>query len=210
MKPLYRLAIVFLVLGVIIAFVPKNTTKPYKLTAQQMLEEIQAGTQFISPDEVADKIIKKDPSIQLIDVRTPQEYDKFNLPGAINIPFHNILSEKYTEQFEQDSKMNILYCNGNTRSLEAWMLLRQLGISNIYILQGGLNYWAETIMNPTAPKPSTPDDTFAKYDFRKGAGMVLGGGNPAAVSNSASSAPTHAKTTITGAPKKKKGAAGGC
>ena len=67
----------------------------------------------MSPDEVADKIIKKDPSIQLIDVRNPNEFNKFSLPGAINIPLQDIIAEKWTEILDQGSKMNIFYSNGS-------------------------------------------------------------------------------------------------
>ena len=56
------------------------------------------------------------------------------------------------------------------------MLTRQLGYRNNYVLQGGLHYWVETIMNPTPPEPTSPSEEMAKYDFRKGAGMALGGG----------------------------------
>ena len=72
MKPLHYLTLILLILALVIALVPQNTTRPYKLTAAQLLSEIRTGTQFISPDEVADKIIQKDPSIQLIDVRNPR------------------------------------------------------------------------------------------------------------------------------------------
>ena len=61
MKPLHYLTLVLLILALVIAFVPQNTTRPYKLTATQLLTEIRTGTQFISPDEVADKIVRKDP-----------------------------------------------------------------------------------------------------------------------------------------------------
>jgi hypothetical protein len=53
--------------------------------------------------------------------------------------------------------------------------LSQLGYSNNYVLQGGLNYWAETILNPEAPPSSSPNEEILKYNLRKGAGMALGG-----------------------------------
>ena len=49
MKARLILAAILIPLGLIIAAVPENTTKPYKLTAGQLLEEVQSGTQFIHP-----------------------------------------------------------------------------------------------------------------------------------------------------------------
>jgi len=175
MKPLYLLALVLVTLGLIIAAVPQNTTHPYKLSADQLLEEVTSKAQFIAPDEIADLIIKKDPELQLIDVRTPDEFDKFSLPGAVNIPLTNLLAPEFKDVLDQSFKMNVFYSNGTLESSEAWLITRQLGYKNNYILQGGLNYWAETILNPSQPPSTSPDDESAKYDFRKGASMVLGG-----------------------------------
>lgn len=172
-----KLAAFIIPLGLIIAAVPENTTKQYKLTAEELLEEINSEMQFISTDEIAHMLINKDPSLQLIDVRTPDQFEKFSLPGAINIPLHNILSDEWVNYLDQDVRINVFYSNGTQDATEAWMITRQLGYQNNYVLQGGLNYWAETIMNPEEPPSTSPDDEFARYDFRKGASAALGGGS---------------------------------
>ncbi len=209
MKPLHYLTLVLLILALIIALVPQNTTRPYKLTAEQLLSEIRTGTQFVSPDEVADKIVQKDPSIQLIDVRNPREFDMFSLPGAINIPLQDILSENNFDILNQGTRMNILYSNGSTEANEAWLLTRQLGYQNNYVLQGGLNYWMETILNPIKPGGVVSNDEIARYDFRKAASMALGGGDVSAIAP-ASAAPAGAPKPGVVPVKKKKKASGGC
>ncbi len=208
MKALHYLTMVLLILAVIIAMVPQNTTKPYKLTAEELLAEIRTGTQFVSPDEVADKIVQKDPSIQLIDVRNPREFDMFSLPGAINIPLQNIFSEENADILNQGTKMNIFYSNGSTEANEAWLLTRQLGYQNNYVLQGGLNYWMETIMNPEKPGILAANDEVARYDFRKAASAALGGGSVTSIAPAAknTSAPKPGVVPV----KKKKKASGGC
>lgn len=175
-SPRLLLSAMILMLGVIIAAVPKNTTTPFKLTAEQILEELKSNTQYIEPDAVAQMIIEKDPTLRLIDVRPKDEFEKFSLPGAINIPIDNILSPEFTEIFNQNVMLNVLYANGSTRANEAWMLLRQLGYQNNFVLQGGLNYWAENIMNPGKPPSTAPDDELARYDFRRAASQALSGG----------------------------------
>ncbi len=169
-------SIIIVSLGLIIAAVPQNTTHPYKLPAKQLLAEANTKVKYFSPDEVADLLINKDPSIQLIDVRPQDEFDKFHLPGAINIPIADLLNDEYRDVLDQDVKQNILYSNGTINANEAWMITRQLGYLNNYVLMGGLNYWAETIMNPIPPANTSPDEEIAKYQFRKGAGTALGGG----------------------------------
>jgi rhodanese-related sulfurtransferase len=207
MKPLQLLAIFVIPLGLIIAAVPQNKTKPYKLTADQLLGEANARTQYITPETVADMIVKKDPSFQLIDVRGQDDFDKFSLPGAINIPVADLLSDKYSDLLNQDVKMNIFYSNGTITANEAWMITRQLGFKNNFVLEGGLNYWFETILNPQKPATTSPDEEFARYDFRMSAGKALGGG--ATVQTAQSQSNTASKPAVQAVPKKKK-AAGGC
>ena len=207
MKIRVILSIVFIALGLILAAIPQNTTLNYKLTADEMLIEANNSVMYYSPDEVADLIIQKDPTIQLIDVRTPDEFEKFSLPNAINIPLTELFSDEYRDYLDQDVYYNIFYSNGTTHALKAWMIARQLGWANNYVMQGGLNYWAETIMNPQAPASTNANDEIAKYEFRKGAQQALGGGmvvsSEANVTNKAPKPPVKRK------PKKKR-AQGGC
>jgi len=207
MKPRTLLALFIIPMGLIIAAVPQNKTKPYKLTADELLAEVNTRTQYITPDAVADMILKKDPSLRLIDVRSQDEFEKFSLPGAVNIPATDLLSEQYADILNQDVKMNVFYSNGSLVANEAWMVTRQLGYHNNYVLEGGLNYWFDAFMNTQKPASTSPDEEFAKYDFRKSAGLALGGGG--VVTATQGQTPGSSKPAIKPAGKKKK-AAGGC
>jgi len=208
MQPRIFLAAFIIPLGLIIAAVPQNTTKPYKLTANELLAEASSRTQYIAPEEVADMVIKKDPVLQLIDVRSKDEFEKYHLEGAINIPINDLLSEDNSEILDQEVKMNVIYSNSTVTANEAWMITRQLGYKNNYVLEGGLNYWFDAIMNPQKPGSTSSDEEFAKYDFRKAVSVALGGGNIEAIPNR-ESVPSATLKPIIKSPKKKK-AAGGC
>ncbi|MDP3434869.1 MAG: rhodanese-like domain-containing protein [Bacteroidota bacterium] len=208
MKSLKILAIAILPLGFIIAAVPENTTRPYKLTAEELLIEVMENRQFMSPDEIAQMLIDKDPSMQLIDVRSKDQFEKFSLPNAINIPLESLLSSEYDDVLNQDVKVNVFYSNSSNDANQAWMITRQLGYNNNYVLQGGLNYWAETIMNPEKPAESSPNEEIAKYNFRMGANRALGGGLDAAAASPGIK--TDLPKPVIQKTKKKKGAAGGC
>jgi len=207
MKPLKLLALFIIPMGLIIAAVPQNKTKPYKLSADELLNEAKTRTQYVTPETVADMIVKKDPTLRLIDVRSQDEFEKFSLPGAINVPIADLLSDQYTDILNQDVKMNVFYSNGSLTANEAWMVTRQLGFKNNYVLEGGLNYWFDAILNPKKPESTNSDEEFAKYDFRKSAGSALGGGG-IVESTSSPSAPSDKPAVMPIAKKKK--ASGGC
>lgn len=206
MKSIKLLALFIIPLGLIIAAVPQNTTKPFLLTAGQLLIEVNSGSQFITAETVADMIIQKDPSLNLIDIRNAEDFEKFSLPGAINIPATELLSEQYSDILDQDVRMNVIYSTGTVTANEAWMILRQLGYENNYVLEGGLNYWFDAILNPLKPASTSSNEEFAKYDFRRSAGMALGAG--ATVQSSANQKTDSARPAAK--PVKKKKAAGGC
>lgn len=209
LKPRIWLTIFILPLALLIAAVPENKTKPFKVSVEDLLQEFNDGEQYISTDQVADMIVKEDPSILLIDVRAEDEYNEYHLEGAINIPLHNILSQDWRDYLDQDVRTNIFYCNGTVKANEAWMICRQLGYTNNnLVMQGGLNYWAETIMNPKKPEATAPADEFARYDFRKAANAALGGANLEEAS--ATEAPNKTAPPKLNIKKKKRRVAGGC
>lgn len=208
MKSLRILAMFIIPMGLIIAAVPANKTKPYKLTADQLLEEVNTKTQYVTPEVVADMIVSKDPVLRLIDVRSQEEFEKFSLPDAINIPIADLLSDQNTDILNQDIKMNVFYSNGTITANEAWIITRQLGYTNNFVLEGGLNYWFDSILNPQKPASTSSDEEFAKYDFRKSAGMALGGGG--VVTTTTSETGTLATKPAVKPVAKKKRAAGGC
>jgi len=207
-KPRILLAMALIPLALVIAAVPENTTKPYKLTIEEVIGEITDGAQYFTADQIADYIVQKDPSIQLIDVRSKDEFETYHLPGAINIPLVDIISDEWLEILDQDVRTNVFYSTGTVNANQAWLICTQRGFKNNYVLQGGLNYWAETIMNPQAPATTAPNDEFALYDFRKAMNSAMGGGN-LEMASTAPSTPPAGLPSVEKKPKKKK-AAGGC
>ena len=87
------------------------------------------------------KEIKSD-SVQLVDVRTPQEYAEGHIDGALNI---NVQSDDFKElaqrELSKDSTV-LVYCRSGRRSLDAAEMLTRLGY-NVVNLKGGIIEWNE-------------------------------------------------------------------
>lgn len=207
--PLVILIIFLLPLAIIIAAVPQSSiNKNEVISPDQLLQTFNDGVQYMNSDEIADALVQKDPTFVLIDVRTVEEYNEFHLPHAINIPLHDILSDQWRDVLDQDVYTNVFYSTGTVNANQAWMMCQLKGYKNNYVLQGGLNNWAETIMNPTKPLQTASDDEIAKYNFRNAANAALGGGK-LEQSQSATPSSSGSKPVIQ-MQKKKKRASGGC
>ena len=79
----------------------------------------------------------KNLNINLIDVRSNQEYEEGHLSGAINIPVYNIENE-IEKKVKNKNDIIILYCSSGNRSKEAKKILEKLGYENVYNLKGGI------------------------------------------------------------------------
>ena len=204
MKARFIISILLVCLGFIAAILPQKQNSSMELDAKQLLGEIQLETYIISIDEMANAMINYDPEYQLIDVRSKEEYEKFSLPGAMNIPFDNLFDEEWAPYIDQVARKNVFYCNGTTLASEAWMLTRQKGFQNNYILRGGLNNWYATIIEPTEPTSANGEEAIYEYQARLGAKQFFTG------EGSASSSSTKVKAKKPVPRKKKKMVAGGC
>lgn len=61
----------------------------------------------------------------LLDVRTREEFHESHLPGAINIPVHEL--ESRTHELRLRSRAVVVYCRSGNRSATAASVLRSAG-----------------------------------------------------------------------------------
>jgi len=202
------LILIMIIGAVIVAVLPRFEKIDKEICPYKLIDQATYGDKYVSTDEVANAIINTDPSVILIDIRTPEEFAKFSLRGAINIPLANLLDEENKETFNQDVYTNVLYSNGSVKASEAWLILRRMGYKNNHIMKGGLNHWVETIMKPQDPGFMGSDEAFATYRFRKGASAFFGGGGASVTAGSAAAPAPASKPIIKR--KKKEAGGGGC
>ena len=77
---------------------------------------------------------------RLIDVRTPAEFETQHISGAYNVPL-DLLREHRDEIAGHLDQRVVLICRSGQRAGQAGESLRQAGLTNISILEGGLSSW---------------------------------------------------------------------
>ena len=75
--------------------------------------------------------------VQLIDVRTPEEFAQGHLVGALNFNFNSDGFENQINELKKEKPV-LLYCLSGGRSSSAAHLLEEKGFTTIYNLQGGI------------------------------------------------------------------------
>lgn len=80
--------------------------------------------------------------INLIDVREPAEYADFNI-GALLLPLGKVMNMQIDEIEDLRNEEVIIHCRSGMRSMQAGMVLEQMGFSNVKNLEGGVLAWQE-------------------------------------------------------------------
>lgn len=80
--------------------------------------------------------------LNVIDVREPAEYTEYNI-GAKLIPLGNIMNMQVDELEDLKNEELILHCRSGARSMQAGMMLEQMGFTNVKNVVGGALAWKE-------------------------------------------------------------------
>ena len=80
------------------------------------------------------------PTIRLLDVRTPAEFETAHIAGAYNVPLDH-LGEHGAEIRAQVSEPVVLICQSGQRARQAEAALRATGMPNLHVLDGGVAGW---------------------------------------------------------------------
>ena len=171
-----------------------------------LADEIVNKSSMLHPDVLAKWMIDEKADLMIVDIRSKEDYTKYSIPGSENIPVKELLEER-KDDINSDL-VTVFASNGDNESSQVWLLMRMMGYENIYVLQGGVNFWVENYVAPKKPGDNSPDTEVFKYEFRKSAAGYFNGG--LAISEDASSKKTAKPKMAPRTTKKKKKARSGC
>jgi rhodanese-related sulfurtransferase len=104
----------------------------------------------LKPDELLERMQKKDGSLFIVDVRSEDEFNSGSLEGALCIPHDVIGSMAHTIPKDKDL---VLLCQSGKRSAKARGHLLQPDFNSVYELEGGMKAWQEA-KHPVVKKRS--------------------------------------------------------
>lgn len=142
-----KLSVGLLSLGLILALLPLSGSRSFTVRPQKLLTEVLDDNTYLTVDQVARYVISEDSSVQIFDLRTPEEFGRVNIPGSINVPYSRLLENDPGSFLNNGKTRNIFYSNGDFDSNYALAIARGLNLKNTYVMKGGLNEWFNTVMN---------------------------------------------------------------
>lgn len=153
---LKTLSVVVLTLAVVLVAVglgrspdgqPVGTIAGIALSESELLEAVDMAQDHIEPGDLADRILRQEPGLVVVDIRPAVEYLDYHLPNALNVPMkelHQALAPY------KNAGTIVLYSNGMTHPVQARDSLYRSGYTNAYILTDGLNGFIERCLTPVS------------------------------------------------------------
>ena len=160
-----------ILLGVVFIFMPSRQAH---LTGKVKSASYGAAhtMKVMSPDELAYRIIDKESSVQVVDMRLPEQFSALALPGSVNVQVKDLFGKELTPILSDRRVVKVVIGQNEDDSKTAAFLLQELGYENIAMLQGGLENFQHTILIPKVANMGTRWDADVNT-FRTNASTTL-------------------------------------
>jgi rhodanese-related sulfurtransferase len=155
----------FAVIVVAVAFCV-ITSKDYKVSNARLTENIQSKSFFnyaqlntlLNSGEASEYL--------LVDLRTSEDYLKEHLPGAINIPYDELLERNHQKTISEKPHV-LLYSEAEHTTAAAQFLLMGQGINNVLMIPGDFNSISQYVIEDYSPARAFYSEDKARFDYRR-------------------------------------------
>ncbi|MDA1185856.1 MAG: rhodanese-like domain-containing protein [Acidobacteria bacterium] len=149
-------------------------------TYGELLEQT-ADTPRLTATELR-SLLERDPSVVLLDGRSPEEYRKMTLPGALCCP-NAELGYRLDSLVADETTTVVIHCAGRTRSILGVESLRILDIPNpLFALENGTQGWRLAgfdLANDNTPQALVePDDNAMARMARRASALIASANLP--------------------------------
>jgi rhodanese-related sulfurtransferase len=115
----------------------------------------------VSPEELK-SLRERAADLIVFDVRTPEEYGRFCIPGGLNVPGGDLILWADALKRKPETTV-VINCAGRTRSIIGTAALLRLGLNNVRALKNGIMGWVlaglELESTPTRVTSAAPEQS---------------------------------------------------
>ncbi len=120
----------------------------------------------IDEDKLAFELVNNYYEYNIIDVRSPEQFKKYHLPLAVNIPLDSMMNREWEAYFTRGFKTNIFYSDDTVKAKKACMLSGLLGKANHLLLKTSVDKFRTDFYEPQMPPANASKDIVNLYYFR--------------------------------------------
>jgi len=118
-----------------------------RTSTSAMLAEIESAMDHMEPEELADRLMGREPGLMVVDIRSAEEYAEFHIHGAVHMSMADL--PEFLAGGENQGII-VLYSNGMTHPAQVRDALFRMGFKNVYILTDGLVGFVDRVLKPAS------------------------------------------------------------
>lgn len=200
-KQLTHISLIAFAFVAIIVIINLLTTNNYGKANSQVVQTIVNQDNMFNYHNLRALYEGNNSQFQLVDLRNEQNFSQEHLPGAINIPYEQIIDKSSIRKIKKTGKTPVLYADQESKAHTARMLILSKGFKGeIQVMGGSYQTAMEFAIEHFQPAFANYKDEKARFDFNRF--MRTGAGSQQARERT-TPALIPARVEITGA-------AGGC
>lgn len=116
-------------------------TRPEIMAMENVIQNSTSRNDYIAV-AVMQRLLEEGSTVTLLDARSPEEYSRGHVPGAINVPIAD-LANFARDRLTPSRGPIVTMCGSSGRGEQAADALTAHGVANVRVLQGGLKAWRE-------------------------------------------------------------------
>ena len=162
-----------LVLSLILALLPLTANRSFTARPDRLISEVMSEDISFTVDQVAAFIAREDPKVLLIDLRPGEEYRQGALPGAVSLPYDELVGADPDMWLNNSEIRKVFYSAGDMEPAYALVYSRGLGYENCFVMEGGMAEWARTVMETRFTGDRLTARENALFETRRRAGEMF-------------------------------------
>jgi len=121
--------------------------------------EVSKGADLVRAPQLADWIIQDRNDFRLVDLRSEKDFATYHIPTAQNLSLASLSAD-----FAPHNEKILLCSEDGLDATKAWFLLHAQGYKSVYVLDGGMRAWQESVLYPRKTADLSPE-AFEKQEL---------------------------------------------
>ncbi len=136
-------ALVLIAVVVLLIGQPTSSDKWEALSVEKSPALMNERAYQIHPGELLSLIHNDGIKLFMLDIRSESDYNLFHVRDAQNYNADQLKKQVGTFRLEPSNAVFVVMSNNEELSTETWKILVAEKLHNVYILEGGMNYWLD-------------------------------------------------------------------
>jgi rhodanese-related sulfurtransferase len=137
-----------LTLGFALMFMPDYKARLAHKVANPSFQSSHPAATMV-PDELAFRIVDREPNTRILDLRPAASFAALALPGSVNLTQADLFGRDLGNGIAQRRSKKVIVADDEAQERQAYLLLRELGCENLAILEGGFPAFSRAFLQPS-------------------------------------------------------------